>query len=197
MLNARLTAWKQLWEPHLRMRLLLVISSTRDNLMTFVPIYSVLNGIRRIKIYEFNTLRPTDWQYFVFQHLTSHVSTNAIEFCSIYIGKLPNKKKLDFDVKRTWWQRYYIQITWYLCTWENAIKVASSWRTPWGVTLAQLVKASVGQADVRRFEHHLGHNWLSCGVFLVKSRHFGLLLAQTIRPNWQAIQTWSIYKVYT
>ena len=37
-----------------------------------------------------------------------------------------------------------------------------------GVTLAQLVKASVGQADVQRFEPHLGHNWLSCGVFLVK-----------------------------
>ena len=50
-----------------------------------------------------------------------------------------------------------------------------------GVTLAQLVKASVGQADVQRFEPHLGHNnWLSCGVFLVKSRHFGLPLAQTI-----------------
>ena len=69
-----------------------------------------------------------------------------------------------------------------------------------GVTLAQLVKASVGQADVQRFEPHLGHNLLSCGVFLVKSRHFGLPLAQTIRPNWQslsaggsvAIQTWSI-----
>ena len=30
-----------------------------------------------------------------------------------------------------------------------------------GVTLAHLVKASVGQADVRRFEPHLGHNWLS------------------------------------
>ena len=74
-----------------------------------------------------------------------------------------------------------------------------------GVTLAQLVKSSVGQADVQRFETRLGHNWLSCGVFLVKSRHFGLPLAQTIRPNWQsllaggsvAIQTWSIYKVYT
>ena len=74
-----------------------------------------------------------------------------------------------------------------------------------GVTLAQLVKASVGQADVQRFEPHLGHNWLSCGVFLVKARHFGLPLAQTSRPNWQslsaggsvAIQTWSIYKVYT
>ena len=46
---------------------------------------------------------------------------------------------------------------------------------------------------------------LSCGVFLVKSSHFGLPLALTIRPNWQslsaggsvAIQTWSIYKVYT
>ena len=72
-----------------------------------------------------------------------------------------------------------------------------------GVTLAQLVKASVGQADVQRFESHLGHNWLSYGVFLVKSRHFGLPLAQTLRPNWQflsargliAIQTWSIYKI--
>ena len=48
-------------------------------------------------------------------------------------------------------------------------------------------KASVGQADVQRFEPHLGHNWLSCGVFLVKSRHFGLPLAQTIRPNWQSL----------
>ena len=74
-----------------------------------------------------------------------------------------------------------------------------------GVMLAQLVKASVGQTDVQRFEPHLGHNWLSWGVFLVKSRHFGLPLAQTIRPNWQsfsaggsvAIQTWSNYKVYT
>ena len=52
-----------------------------------------------------------------------------------------------------------------------------------GVTLAQLVKASVGQADVQRFKPHLGHNWLSCGVFLVKSRHFGLPLAQTIMPK--------------
>ena len=55
-----------------------------------------------------------------------------------------------------------------------------------GVTLAQLVKASVGQADVQRFEPHLGHNLLSCGVFLVKSRRGSV-----------AIQTWSIYKVYT
>ena len=38
-----------------------------------------------------------------------------------------------------------------------------------GVTLAQLVKASVSQADHQRFDPHLGHNWLSCGVFLVKS----------------------------
>ena len=44
--------------------------------------------------------------------------------------------------------------------------------------LAQLVKASVGQADVQRFEPHLRHNLLSCGVFLVKSSHFGLPLAQ-------------------
>ena len=48
-----------------------------------------------------------------------------------------------------------------------------------GVTLAQLVKASVGQADIHRFEPHLGNNWLSCDVFLVKSRHFGLPLVQT------------------
>ena len=52
-----------------------------------------------------------------------------------------------------------------------------------GVTLAQLVKAFVGQADVQRFEPRLGHNLLSCGVFLVKSRHFGLSLAQTIRAK--------------
>ena len=73
------------------------------------------------------------------------------------------------------------------------------------VTLAQLVKAFVGQADIQMFEPNLGHKWLSCGVSLVKSRHCGLPLAQTLRPNWQsllaggsvAIQTWSIYKVYT
>ena len=53
------------------------------------------------------------------------------------------------------------------------------------VTLAQQVKVFVGQADVQRFEPHLGHNWLSCCVFLVKSRYFGLPRAQTIRPNWQ------------
>ena len=34
-----------------------------------------------------------------------------------------------------------------------------------GVMLAQVVKASVGQADVQRFKPHLGHNWSSCGVF--------------------------------
>ena len=54
-----------------------------------------------------------------------------------------------------------------------------------GVTLAQLVKASVGQAQVQKFEPHLWYNWLSYGVFPVKSRHFGLPLAQTISPNWQ------------
>ena len=37
-----------------------------------------------------------------------------------------------------------------------------------GVTLAQLVEASVGQADVKRFEPHLGYNWLSCGVLACK-----------------------------
>ena len=47
-------------------------------------------------------------------------------------------------------------------------------------------RISVSQADVHRFEPHLGHNWFSCGVFLVKSRHFGLTLTQTIRPNWQS-----------
>ena len=44
-----------------------------------------------------------------------------------------------------------------------------------GVTLAQLVKASVGQADVQRFEPRLGHNWLSCGVFLVSPGTLGSL----------------------
>ena len=64
-----------------------------------------------------------------------------------------------------------------------------------GVTLAQLVKASVaiGQADVQRFEPHLGHNYLSCGVFLVKSRHFGLPLAQTIGNLSQRVSR-SLYK---
>ena len=60
-------------------------------------------------------------------------------------------------------------LKWYTCTVFDKIHLN-----------AQLVKASVGQADVQRFEPHLGHNWLSCGVFLVKSRHFGLPLAQTI-----------------
>ena len=67
----------------------------------------------------------------------------------------------------------------------------------WGVTLAQWVKASVGQADVQRFKPHLGHNLLSCGVFLIKSRHFGLPLAQTLRPNWQSLSqrvAQSLYK---
>ena len=62
----------------------------------------------------------------------------------------------------------------------NIKQALGSCTTGWGVTLAQLVKASVGQSDVRRFEPHLGHNLLSCGVFHVKSRHFGLPLAQTI-----------------
>ena len=35
-------------------------------------------------------------------------------------------------------------------------KYTSSKCPPKGVTLAQLVKASVGQADVQRFESHLG-----------------------------------------
>ena len=52
-----------------------------------------------------------------------------------------------------------------------------------GITLAQLVKASVCQADVQRFKPHLGHNLLSCGVFLVKSRNFGLPLAQTTKAK--------------
>ena len=91
---------------------------------------------------------------------------------------------------------------------QESVAYIRTWREFWGVegvTLAQLVKASVGQADVQGFEPHLGHNWLSCSVFLVKSRYFGLPLAHILRPNWQsllasgsvAIQTWSIYKVYT
>ena len=46
--------------------------------------------------------------------------------------------------------------------------------------LPHLVKASVSQADIHRFEPHLRYYWLSCGVFLVKSRNFGLPLAQNI-----------------
>ena len=44
-----------------------------------------------------------------------------------------------------------------------------------GVTLAQPVKASVGQADIQRFEPHLWHNWLSCGVFSCKVKALGSL----------------------
>ena len=42
-----------------------------------------------------------------------------------------------------------------------------------GVTLAQLVKASVSQADVQRFESHLGHNWWSWLVKAVPCFHTG------------------------
>ena len=44
---------------------------------------------------------------------------------------------------------YLIQQVWF----GRALKAKSR-----GVTLAQLVKVSVGQADVQRFEPHLGHN---------------------------------------
>ena len=62
-----------------------------------------------------------------------------------------------------------------------------------------------GCSDVQRFEPHLGHNWLSCGVFLVKSSTFGSLWHKPQGPNWQSllaggsvvIQTWSIYKICT
>ena len=72
-----------------------------------------------------------------------------------------------------------------------------------GVTLAHLVKASVGQADVQRFEPHLGHNWLSCGVFLCKvqalwapsgTNHKAKLAISL--SGWLGRYTnWSIYKV--
>ena len=53
--------------------------------------------------------------------------------------------------------------------------------------LAQLVKASVGQADVQRFEPHLVElRCVSCKV-----QALWLPLAQTIRPNWQSL---SLYK---
>ena len=60
--------------------------------------------------------------------------------------------------------------------------------------ISSMVKAFAGQADVQRFEHHLGHNWLSYGynwlsygVFIVRYRYLGVSLAQTIRPNCQAL----------
>ena len=106
-----------------------------------------------------------------------------------------------FPYKKSWWKVQVNVVT------PQELKMVhgesneiKGEKSCFGVMLAQLVKASVGQADVQRFEPHFGHNWLSCGVFLVKSRHFGLPLAQTIRSNWQsllaggsvAIQTWSI-----
>ena len=42
--------------------------------------------------------------------------------------------------------------------WREYPTIMFSLRLGKGVTLAQLVKASVGQADVQRFEPHLGHN---------------------------------------
>ena len=52
--------------------------------------------------------------------------------------------------------------------------------------LAQLVMSSASQADIQRFEPHL-YNWLSCGEFLVKSRHFVFPLAQAKRANWRSL----------
>ena len=61
------------------------------------------------------------------------------------------------------------------------LKLSSHIMCDTGGTLAQ--PSAVGQADVQRFEPHLRHNLLSCRVFLVKSRHFGLPLAQTIKAK--------------
>ena len=54
-----------------------------------------------------------------------------------------------------------------VCQWATNAKF--QFNISKGVTLAQLVRASVGQADVQRFEPHLGHNWfelrcVSCKV---------------------------------
>ena len=58
-----------------------------------------------------------------------------------------------------------------------------------GVTLAQLVKASVGQADVQRFEPKLGHELrcVSCKVLWAPS-------GTTIRPNLSQRVARSLYK---
>ena len=72
-------------------------------------------------------------------------------------------------------------------------------------TLAQLVKASVGQADVQRFEPHLGHNLVELWCVSCKVQALWAPSGTNLRQNWQsllaggsvAIQTWSIYKVYT
>ena len=139
--------------------------------------------------------------------------------CNSYLSQPPSKSfqfvfeaqgcsfvlKLDHVCSLPAYKRSYFSILQAKKTGVSPINGKMMSLTAMGVTLAQLVKASVGQTDVQRFEPHLGHNWLSCGVFLVKSRHFGLPMEQTIRPNWQsfsaggsvAIQTWSIYKVCT
>ena len=76
----------------------------------------------------------------------------------------------------------------------------------WGVTLTQLVKVSVGQAVVQRFEPHLGHNLLSCICFLLSpgtlgapsdTNHNGQNCQSLLAGGSVALQTWSIYKVYT
>ena len=60
---------------------------------------------------------------------------------------------------------------------HGVVTIADISLTPNRVTLTLLVKAFVGQADIQRFEPHLGHNWLSCGVFLVNPGTVG-----SIRP---------------
>ena len=64
-----------------------------------------------------------------------------------------------------------------------------------GVRLAQLVKASAGQADVQRFESHLRHNWLRCGALWAPSGT-NLQAKLAFFLGLVAIQKWSIYKVY-
>ena len=57
--------------------------------------------------------------------------------------------------------------------WHTVLKAKDTNKISYTVTLAQLVKAPVGQAEVRRFLPHLGHNWLSCRVFLVNPGTLG------------------------
>ena len=71
MLNARQTAWKQL------------------NCDLLCSIWRLQDIDLRVEHFTSNNLAIL---CIVFQHLTSNVGRNAIEFCSIYIEKLLHKK---------------------------------------------------------------------------------------------------------
>ena len=116
------------------------------------------------------------------------------------------KRKVYLRTKRNQWCQLLTLLRKMLFTVDVRENNIYDYCHAWGVTLAQLVKASVCQADVQRFQPHLGHIWLSCDVSLsckVQARwapsgtnhKAKFAISQRVAPV--AIQTWSICKVYT